>query len=100
MTTLSKSYMMKQLSEAESQRTAAELSHWVLEKLPALESDLKHSPMSVEQIRQMLQAGDPPLFEFFKVAKILQIRCSQIYRKLNQMRDQGPRRFHWPDQHS
>jgi len=99
-TTLSQSLMLSDLSDAEARRFAAALSRWVSAEISAREEAAagKLSSPRIEKFKQLLKTGDPPEWEFFFYTKEVQIGSSQIYRKLKQMREQGLRRFDWPDQ--
>lgn len=103
MTTLSQSLILGELSDAEARRSAAALSRWMSAELSAREEAAAESAgnlssRNIETFRQLLKTGDPPEREYFQYAKQLQIGRSQIYRKLQQLREQGLRRFDWPDQ--
>jgi len=102
-TTLSQSLILGELSDAEARRSAAALSRWMSAELSAREEAAAESAgnlssRNIETFRQLLKTGDPPEREYFQYAKQLQIGRSQIYHKLQQLREQGLQRFDWPDQ--
>lgn len=102
MTKLSQSLILGELSGEEARRFADALSRWMLAEISTREEAIiepagNQSSRRIEIFRQLLKTGDPPEWEFFQYAKQLQIGRSHIYRKVKSMREQGLRRFHWPD---